>query len=51
MASLALITTKYGLGPNGAPSSVIDFGVDKLSNPSGEVRNEAIHLLATCANK
>lgn len=27
LASLSLITTKYGLGPNGAPHSVIDFGV------------------------
>lgn len=51
LSSLAIITTKYGLGANGAPHSVIDFGVEKLSNPSADVRNEAIHLLAVCSTK
>lgn len=27
LSSLAIITTKYGLGSNGVPHSVIDFGV------------------------
>ncbi len=39
LSSLIVITNKYGLGANGAPHSVIDFGVEKLSNPSADVRN------------
>ena len=27
LSSLSVITTKYGLGSNGVPHSVVDFGV------------------------
>ena len=47
---LEKIVSQYGLGSNGAPYSVIDYGIQKLDNPSGDVRNEAISLLASCAN-
>ena len=29
----------YGLGPNAAPYSVIDYATEKLNNPGAEVRN------------
>ena len=37
--SLMNLVTRYGLGENGVPHSVIDHAVDKLSNPAAEVRN------------
>lgn len=39
LTSLAIITTKYGLGENGVPTTVVDYAVDKLANPAAEVRN------------
>jgi hypothetical protein len=49
--SLIAITSKYGLGENGVPTSVVEYAVEKLANPAAEVRNESIHLLAICATK
>lgn len=48
--SLLVLVTRYGLGDHGVPNNVIDYGVDKLSNPAGEVRSEAIGLLAVCSS-
>lgn len=50
LRSLTNIMLNYGLGNNGVPYSVVDYATDKLSNPAVEVRNEAVVLLANCAN-
>ena len=35
LAELEKIVARFGLGANGAPYSVIDYGVNRLDNPSG----------------
>lgn len=51
LSSLCKIVGQFGLGTNGVPNSVVDYGVEKLNNPSNEVRNEALSLLALCSSK
>jgi hypothetical protein len=46
LRELGKIVGEFGFG---APYSVIDYGVAKLDNASGEVRGEAMHLLGISA--
>lgn len=39
LGSLGDITTKFGLGENGVPNSVVEYAVAQLANPAAEVRN------------